>query len=190
MFTDYTYDNLGVPRNWEIAANTDPTPAYYGLPLNGTALGAPYAYYDLGLCGPLREPALGAATCGQFKVPSLRNVAIKQSYFHNGVFHNLQDLVDFYITRDVDPARWYVQADGVTPEIAPYNDLPADFVANVNVLEAPYHPGLAPSLNAAERKDLIAFLCTLSDGYVPANAAAYYAPAAPTNPAQCQSARQ
>ena len=133
---------------------------------------------------------LGTLHCGQFKVPSLRNVALKPSYFHNGVFHKLQDLVDFYITRDTDPARWYVQADGTTPEAAPYNDLPVDFVANVNALEAPYNPLLAPTINAGERRDLIAFLCTLSDGYDPANPGAYYASAAPTNPAQCQLARQ
>lgn len=180
LFTDHTYDNIGVPRNWAIAANNDASALPY-VPHNGAELGAPHQYYDLGLCGPLRTD-LGSSSCGQFKVPSLRNVAVKRSYFHNGVFHTLQDVVDFYITRDTDPARWYVQADGVTPDIA-YNDLPEQFDANVNTGEAPYG-GSAPTLNASERKDLISFLCTLTDGYDPANPAAY------TYPAQCQQAAQ
>ena len=61
LFTDFTYDNIGVPRNWKIAANTA-TPV---SPVDGAALtyipaepGLPsdseYAYYDLGLCGPFK----------------------------------------------------------------------------------------------------------------------------------------
>jgi cytochrome c peroxidase len=183
LFTDFTYDNVGIPRNWALAANSADTTLPY-VPNNGSTLGAPnHDYYDMGMCGPLRSDIAGIQSlCGAFKVPSLRNVAIKQSYFHNGVFHSLQDVVDWYITRDTDPARWYVQADGVTPDI-PYNDLPAIYRANVNVTEAPYHPASAPSLTNSERKDVIAFLCTLTDDYSPASPGSY------SDPAQCQAAR-
>lgn len=122
-------------------------------------------------------------------MPSLRNIAVKQAYFHNGVFHTLQDVVNFYITRDIDPGRWYLKGDGATVDTV-YNDLPVQFDANVNVLEVPYNPAVSPALTPAERQDLIAFLCTLSDGFDPTNPGAYDAIGAPTNPAQCQQARR
>ena len=182
LFTDFTYDNIGVPRNWAIAANSDGSSLSY-VPQNGAALGAPnHNYYDLGLCGPLRtNPSVGSTHCGQFKVPTLRNVALKQAYFHNGVFHTLLDAVSFYITRDTQPQRWYVQADGSSPDIG-YNDLPTQFDANVNALEVPYNPALAPTLNTGEITDLVAFLCTLTDGYNPATPNNY------ANAAQCPGA--
>ena len=86
LFTDFTYDNIGVPRNWNIPANMpgarspvsgvplDYLPAQLNVPAD-----AEYAYYDLGLCGPFAPPAddpaprevftLKTAMCGQFKVP-------------------------------------------------------------------------------------------------------------------------
>ena len=45
--------------------------------------------------------------CGLFRTPSLRNVALRQTFFHNGVFHSLRDAVAFYVTRETDPGRWY-----------------------------------------------------------------------------------
>lgn len=180
LFTDHTYDNIGVPRNWDIPANSDSSTLSY-VPQNGAGLGAPnHNYYDMGLCGPLRTDLAGnTTTCGQFKVPSLRNVSLKGAIFHNGIFHNLQDAVSFYITRESNPTRWYVQADGTTPDIK-YNDLPVMYDANVNVLEAPYNPATAPTLTDSEIKDVVAFLCTLADGYDPANPQNY------ANGAQCR----
>ena len=172
LFTDFTYDNVGAPRNWKIAANADDTALSY-VPANGAALGGDYRYYDLGLCGPLRTTYSGLPQfCGMFKVPTLRNVAVKQHYFHNGVFDNLNDVVTWYITRDTNPKRWYVKADGMTPDI-PYNDLPTVYDANVNVAEVPYNPGLALSLNAREINQIVNFLCTLTDGFDPNNPSAY-----------------
>lgn len=188
LFTDYSYDNLGLPRNWAIPANTDPSPAYYGLPENGTALGEPYRYYDMGLCGPITASPASSRHCGQFRVPSLRNVAMRGAYFHNGVIHSLQDAVDFYMTRDTDPSRWFVHADQ-TPD-DPYNDLPQAYASTINHDEAPYNPRLTPRLTLQDRMALVAFLCTLSDGFDPANPGAYTAINAVTNPRQCQIARQ
>jgi hypothetical protein len=63
-----------------------------------------------------------------------------------------------------------------------YNDLPVGFDGNVNIGEIPYTPprfagGQAPSLDAPEIDDLVAFLCTLTDGYDPKSPAAYVVPA-------------
>jgi cytochrome c peroxidase len=151
------------------------TPGY--APANGGALGEPnHDYYDLGLCGPLRADLAGRSLmCGAFKVPTLRNVALTGPYFHNGVFDSLEEVVAWYVTRDTDPARWYRQADG-TPD-SPYNDLPVAYRRNVNVSEMPYIPSLAPTLTNGEMADLVRFLCTLTDGYDPANPSAYRVPA-------------
>ncbi|HEY0230396.1 MAG TPA: cytochrome c peroxidase [Dokdonella sp.] len=148
LFTDYTYDNLGVPRNVEIAANADP------------------AYFDLGLCGPERaDLAERTDLCGAFKVPTLRNVATRQVFFHNGLFKTLRDAIHFYVRRDTNPDEFYpTDANGVAQK---FDDLPRAFHRNVNTEEVPYdrHPGEAPRLDDAEIDDLIAFIGTLTDGY-------------------------
>lgn len=159
LFTDFTYDNLGVPRNDLIPDNADP------------------AFFDLGLCQQpgleARVPAevedataLIASLCGAFKVPSLRNVAVTAPYMHNGYFTSLRDVVEFYVTRDTNPERWYPTVDGA---VTKFNDLPADYVGNVNTSEVPYDrsPGQAPRLSSDEIDQLVAFLKTLSDGYSP-----------------------
>jgi cytochrome c peroxidase len=86
QFTDFGLIAIAVPRNRAIPANADP------------------AYVDLGLCGPLRTDFHGRAEyCGLFRTPTLRNVALRKSFFHNGAFHTLRDAVAFYATRDTDP---------------------------------------------------------------------------------------
>ena len=114
------------------------------------------------------------ALCGLFKVPSLRNVALRQSYFHNGRFHDLTEVVTFYVQRDTNPERWYFDVNG-NVDIAPdgsvnkYNDLPQAYRRNVNTLEVPYNRsvGDAPALSDSEIADVVAFLRTLSDGWQP-----------------------
>jgi cytochrome c peroxidase len=92
LFTDYTYDNLGIPTN----------PRVYDL-----AGGAPP---DLGLGGRLGE----AEQNGKFKVPTLRNTAKSAPYGHNGYFPTLGAIVNFYNLRDVPGSIWYE----VPPEVA------------------------------------------------------------------------
>jgi len=89
LFTDFTYDNLGVPKNPE-------NPFYY-LPKEHNPDGVHFV--DLGLGGELNKPSEN----GKFKVPSLRNIALTAPYFHNGIFKNLRQVVVFYNTRDVGP---------------------------------------------------------------------------------------
>ncbi len=148
LFTDFSYDNLGVPRNPELKANADA------------------AYFDLGLCA--REGGDLAARndlCGAFKVPSLRNVALRGALFHNGRYKTLKEALTFYVQRDTNPEKFYpTAADGT---VLKFDDLPAAYRANVNTTEAPYNRrrGEAPALNDSEIDDVVAFLRTLTDGY-------------------------
>jgi len=150
LFTDFSYDALGVPRNQN----------------------APSTWGDLGLCASAALDGLNLSTtarealCGKFKVPSLRNVAVRQAYFHNGRFTDLREVITFYVQRDTDPDTWY--RDGSNAADVKFNDLPA-YAANVNTTEAPYNRPLGgtPALSAAEIEDVLAFLRTLTDGWTP-----------------------
>ncbi len=71
------------------------------------------------------DPGLGAVTAkkgelGQFKVPSLRNVALTAPYLHNGTIGTLKEVMEFYNKRDLEPERW-----GVTdyPETVNHEDM-------------------------------------------------------------------
>ncbi len=146
LFTDFTYDGLGLPRNAAIPANADPR------------------YTDLGLCKSGRSGrASQDSACGKFKVPTLRNVATRQVFFHNGHIKNLRDAVAFYVSRDTQPEQWYPRKAG--KEIAKFNDLPVKFHPNVNVEEVPYggKRGGKPYLTDEEIDDVVAFLRTLTD---------------------------
>ena len=149
QFTDYGLIAIGVPRNRKLAANADPK------------------FYDLGACGPLRADLAGLAEyCGLFRTPSLRNVALRQTFYHNGTEHDLRQAVVFYIERDTRPEKWYPRgADG---RVLKFDDLPAQYHDNIN-MEPPFggHPGDAPALSPVEIDDIVAFLKTLTDGYRP-----------------------
>jgi cytochrome c peroxidase len=147
QFTDFGYAAIGAPRNKAIPANAD------------------LRYYDLGLCGPLRtDLADKKEYCGLFRSPSLRNVATRRVFFHNGVFHRLDDVVRFYAERDTQPQKWYSRdANGVTMK---FDDLPVQYRGNVDI-QAPLdrHAGDRPALSEADIKDIVVFLNTLTDGY-------------------------
>jgi len=149
LFTDFGYAALGVPRNAALPANADPS------------------FHDLGLCGPLRKDlAKKTELCGRFRVPSLRNVALRQRFFHNGAIGSLRDAVAFYATRDVTPRRWY--AKDVEGRVQRFDDLPAAYRANVET-GVPFKPlpGGRPRLSPREIDDIVAFLGTLTDGWRP-----------------------
>lgn len=90
LFTDFTYDNLGVPRN--------PENPFYSLPTEFNPDG--YQFIDYGLGITVNDKAEN----GKFRVPTLRNVTITPPYMHNGVFKTLFSVIAFYNTRDV--AGW------------------------------------------------------------------------------------
>jgi cytochrome c peroxidase len=151
LFTDHQFEALGAPRNPALAANRNP------------------AYYDLGLCGPYRRDlASETRYCGMFTTPTLRNVATRRVFFHNGVYHTLQQVLDFYNFRDTRPERIYpARADG---GIDKFGDLPPPYRANVDVTDAPFdrEAGAPVAMSAGDEADIIAFLKTLTDGYQPA----------------------
>ena len=147
QFTDFGYAAIGAPRNQAIPANADGN------------------YYDLGLCGPLRTDLAGKNEyCGMFRTPSLRNVALRRVFFHNGVLRRLVDVVRFYAERDTQPEKWYSRgADGATVK---FDDLPPQYRGNADA-RTPFgrHAGDAPALSEADIADVVAFLNTLTDGY-------------------------
>ena len=169
LFTDFTFEALGVPRNTSIPANV-------------THPGLPVTYYDLGLCtaqnptAPHTLPA-DAQYCGLFKTPTLRNTATRQAFFHNGVFHNLTDVINWYNTRDTNPTAWYPTVNGVVQK---FNDLPTAYRVNLDSVDVPFdglQVGGTPHMSAQDVADLQCFLNTLTDGYVP--------PAAPPTSGTC-----
>jgi len=145
LFTDFTYDALGIPRNDSIAANADKT------------------RFDLGLCNSGRKgQAAMPSECGKFKVPTLRNVATRQVFFHNGQIKSLRDAVAFYVSRDTHPQEWYPVVSG---KVQKFNDQPKVHRKNINIHEAPYDRklGQQPALSEQEIDDLVSFLHTLTD---------------------------
>jgi len=87
LFTDFTYDNLGVPRNPELP--------FYTLEKELNPDG--HSWVDRGLGQTLDDPSQD----GKFRVPTLRNVALTSPYMHNGYFKTLFQVVSFYNSRDV-----------------------------------------------------------------------------------------
>ncbi len=148
LFTDTQYEALGVPRNPRLPLNRDPH------------------FFDLGLCGPFRKDlAQQTQYCGMFLTPTLRNVDRRSVFFHNGVYHTLQQVLDFYNLRSVAPGKIYPRGTDGKPAL--YDDLPRAYQANVDTTDAPFnrHLGDPPPLSESDIQDIIAFLHTLDDGY-------------------------
>ena len=161
LFTDYTFDNLGTPRN--------PDNPFYSQP-EFNPLG--YLWLDQGLGGFLASRADYAAYAdanrGKQKVPTLRNVdkwdpvlgPKVKAYGHNGYFKSLEQIVHFYNTRDVKP----VCADNFTrvEEALAQGCWPQPEVpVNVNTAELG-----DLKLTAAQEAAIVAFMKALSDGYL------------------------
>jgi cytochrome c peroxidase len=153
LFTDFTYDNLGVPKNPE-------NPVYDYDP----------GFIDLGLGGFLDTRADYAAYAeendGKVKVPTLRNVDLRPSsefvkaYSHNGYFKSLKGIVHFYNTRDVLPEcpGDYTEAQALAADCWP----PPEVEETVNRDELG-----DLGLTEEEEDAIVAFLKTLSDGFMP-----------------------
>ena len=149
LFTDFTFDNLGTPRN--------PDNPFYKMDMvyldDGTAINPEgMDWIDPGLGGFLENMPewadMAAENMGKHKVPTLRNVAKKsgpgsvKAYMHNGVFKSLKEVVHFYNTRDVEP--W--------PEPEVDENINTDELGDLGLTEA-------------EEDAIMAFMETLSDGY-------------------------
>ena len=58
-----------------------------------------------------KDPGLGGVSgrkneMGQFRSPTLRNIALTAPYLHNGSIKTLKEVMEFYNKRDVEPERW------------------------------------------------------------------------------------
>lgn len=160
LFTDFTYDNLGVPRNPE-------NPFYTQTAFN--PLG--YEWVDNGLGWFLASRAdysqFASQNMGKHKVPTLRNVDLRpdpafvKAYGHNGYFKSLKGIVHFYNTRDVMPRcpnPFTTEADALAQGCWPEPEI----AANINTKELG-----KLNLTSDQEDAIVAFLKTLSDGYVP-----------------------
>ena len=152
LFTDFTFDNLGLPQNPDNPAGVAP------------------AFVDPGLGGFLKKAGypedVYLAQWGKHKVPTLRNVDSRPSsgfvkaYGHNGYFKSLEGIVHFYNTRDVKPVcpGLYTESQALAADCWPSPEVPT----NVNADELG-----SLRLSPAEEAAIVAFLRTLSDGYAP-----------------------
>jgi cytochrome c peroxidase len=137
LFTDFTYDNIGLPRNLDIPGNPDPDKGLGGRP---DIIAVDHQGLEI----------------GKHKVMSLRNIALTPPYGHNGVFATLEQITHFYNTRDTlgRVADNRHKGFGVTgwplPEV-PQN-VNADELGNLG-------------LTAREEAAVVAFMRTLTDGY-------------------------
>lgn len=156
VLTDWTFDNIGVPRNRD-------NPFYKNL----TANPAGDSWVDPGLAATLKGDPVFAAFAGENlgrqQVPTLRNLAKRitpdaaKAYMHNGYFKTLEGLVHFYNTRDVlprcaDPLA--SEAEAITQGCWPAPEIEAtmnkDELGNLK-------------LTAQEEAQIVAFLKTLDD---------------------------
>jgi cytochrome c peroxidase len=144
VLTDFSYDNLGIPRN--------PENPFYRLGREWNPDGESWG--DEGLGGFLetvpKYAKYAARNYGKHKVPTLRNVDLRptpnfiKAYMHNGYFKNLKDVVHFYNTRDVASEKW--------PEPEVKENLNTDELGNLG-------------LTAAEENAIVVFMKTLSDRF-------------------------
>ena len=128
VFSDFTYHNIGVPAN--------PNNPFYEMPAEFNPQG--FNFVDLGLGGETGN----SRDNGKFRVPSLRNVSLTAPYMHNGVFDTLEEVLEFYNTRDVNQGQF-----------------PAEVRRNVT-----RRGGIGDlNLSDSEIQDIIAFLRDFSD---------------------------
>ena len=147
LFTDFSYDNLGVPRN--------PDNPFYKLPAKLNPAGE--LFVDRGLGGALKKQSED----GKFKVPTLRNVAITGPYMHNGYFKTLEGVTAFYNDRDARPqcgSNKVNEADALKQKCWPAPEV----ISNVNKDELG-----DLKLTPREVEDIVAFMKTLTDGWMP-----------------------
>jgi len=164
LFTDFGYDNIGVPKN--------PENPFYSMPEAWNPDGENWVDYGLG--GFLKEagydPEIYEPELGKMKVPSLRNVDLRPSedfvkaYGHNGFFKSLEELVFFY--------HWRAMMDSGMCGGGGMGG--GGMGGDCSMMETMFPPPEV-DLNRAELgmfprpqvDNIVAFLKTLSDGYVP-----------------------
>jgi len=172
MFTDFTYNNLGLPRNVILPWYSEDTPDQFGF--TGNPLGPGFTDEGVGLFLDGYYGAPPNLTWGQFlpffegkfQTSTIRNAGqvpypgFVKAYMHNGYLLSLKEVVHFYNTRDVYPQ----------PVLS--GNCPAGTVEKVTCWPMPEDPNNENmtighlGLSSAEEDDLVAFMQTLTDGFV------------------------
>jgi cytochrome c peroxidase len=169
MFTDFSYDNLGIPINPLIAAKgVDPgLGGFIQAVLNDQNAFPQTLVYEINLGVENGDGAY--ENWGKHKVSTLRNIALTPPYGHNGFFPNLTSIVQFYNTRDT-LACSVVGGTPVTPALLDAGIIPgyngitgycwpaAEIVTNVNDAELGNL-----GLTKEEVDSIVAFLKALTD---------------------------
>src|ERR1700693_1903928 len=173
MFTDFTYNNIGLPKNTILPWYAENFPDQWGFTGNPLGIG----FIDEGV-GLFLDGYYGAPPNltwgenlpffeGKFQTSTARNVGkvpyagFVKAYMHNGYLLSLKEVVHFYNTRDAYPGAF------VNGECRPGT------VEKVNCWPPPEDPNNENmtigklGLTSAEENDLVAFLETLTDGFVP-----------------------
>jgi cytochrome c peroxidase len=169
VFSDHSFYNLGLPKN--LATPNNPSPDLGLGAFLASVWSEPWFRDKFG--NALSDPnAAPARWNGAFKTATIRNVAKApansgtiRTYMHNGLLTSLEQVVDFYNTRDVRPCKRNQKPEidrrsGLwscwdTPEVNNFG----------NVIGRDIDPGLVGNLRLTpqEQKDLVAFMRTLTD---------------------------
>jgi cytochrome c peroxidase len=168
LFTDFATANIGLPQNLALPYYCESTPDQYGYIAN--PLG--FAFVDLGVGGFLSNPTedpnlvqwkqLAPLFNGTFQTATLRNVDKRptptfiKEYMHNGYLKSLQVVVHFYNTSQAFP-RCAQGSPGEKVTCWP----PPEYPATLNTTQIG-NLGLTPT----EEAEIVAFLQTLTDGFV------------------------
>jgi cytochrome c peroxidase len=173
LFTDTTYNNLGLPKNVKLPFYSEDTPDQWGF--NSNPLGFGFTDEGMGLFldgfdgvpPNLSWGILLPQFEGKFQTSTARDSAMVpyagfvKAYMHNGYLTSLKEVVHFYNTRDVYP---YPVLSG---------NCPSGTVEKVTCWPMPEDPNNENmtigklGLSSAEENDIVAFLGTLVDGYKP-----------------------
>jgi len=174
MFTDFTYNNIGLPRNTILPWYAENFPDQWGFTGNPLGIGFTDEGVGLFLDGYYGPPLPPNQTWGEhlpffegkFQTSTTRNVGkvpyagFVKAYMHNGYLLSLKEVVHFYNTRDAYPGAF------VNGQCRPGR------VEKVNCWPPPEDPNNENmtighlGLTNAEENDLVAFLKTLTDGFV------------------------
>jgi cytochrome c peroxidase len=179
LFTDFTYNNLGLPMNLALPWYSENHADQFGFTANPLGVG----FIDEGVGLFLDEYygapppnfswiALNPFFVGKFQTSTLRNAAqvppppyptgvFVKAYMHNGYLLSLKEVVHFYNTRD--KYAFNVQS----------GHCPKGSVEKVTCWPMPEEQDNKNltignlGLSNAEENQLVAFLQTLTDGFVP-----------------------
>jgi len=167
LFTDFTANNIGLPKNLALPYYCESKPDQTGYTANPMGI----AFIDYGIGGmlsgpnnpnPLQWKQLAPLFNGTFQTPTLRNVderpysGFVKDYMHNGYLKSLKEVVHFYNTSQALP-RCAQGSHGEKVTCWP----PPEYPTTLNTTQLGNL-----GLTSDEEDDIVAFLTTLTDGYV------------------------